>query len=96
MSQTAGNSRNASKKKMQSAKLQYMYPDENIRGGKNKGIIGQYPYFAPDRNYMKKAPKMTKADELYLRKFMAARDFKDVARVEDTNIGDKQYVDLNK
>ena len=61
-----------------------MYPDEDIRGGKNAGIIGQYPYFAPDKGYMKKAPKMTKADELYLRKFMAARDFKKVAKIEDS------------
>ena len=79
-------SRNSSKAKMQSAKLQYMYPDEDIRGDKNKGIIGQYPYFAPDRGYLKKAPKMTKADELYLRKFMAARDHKDVARIDQTDL----------
>ena len=33
---------------------------------------------------MKKAPKMTKADELYLKKFMQARENMEVARVEDT------------
>jgi len=38
---------------------------------------------------MKKAPKMTKADELYLKKFMAARAHKDVAKVEDSAIADK-------
>ena len=81
---------------MQSAKLQYTYPDEDIKGGKNKGVIGQYPYFAPDRGYMKKAPKMTKADELYLKKFMAARDHKDVARVDKTNLADRQYVDHDR
>lgn len=34
---------------------------------------------------------MTKADELYLKKFMAARAHKDIAKVETTNIGNKQY-----
>ena len=72
---------------MQSAKLQYIFPDEKLKGKANKGIIGQYPYFAPDGAYLKKAPKMTKADELYLKKFMAARDHKDVAKVENTAIG---------
>ena len=84
--------RNAIKAKMQSAKLQYIFPDDNIRGQKNQGIIAQYPYFAPDRNYLKKAPKMTKADELYLKKFMLARDHKDVARIDQTNLADRQYV----
>ena len=69
---------------MQSKKLQYQRPDENIKGGKNKGIIGQYPYFAPDVGYLKKAPKMTKADELYLKKFMEARENLEIAKVEDT------------
>ena len=50
-------------------------PDETILGQKNKGsAIGQYPYFAPDAVGMRKAPKMTKADELYLKKFIAARE----------------------
>ena len=80
---------------MQSAKLQYTYPDEDVKGGVNKGIIGQYPYFAPDAGYMKKAPKMTKADELYLKKFMAARDHKDVARIDKTGLAEKQYVNMN-
>ena len=48
-------------------------PDDTKKGKKNiGGLIGQYPYFAPDENYLKKAPKMTKADELYLKKFVAA------------------------
>ena len=80
---------------MQSAKLQYTYPDEDVKGGKNKGIIGQYPYFAPDAGYLKKAPKMTKADELYLKKFMAARDHKDIARIDKSGLADRQYVDLD-
>ena len=42
---------------------------------------------------MKKAPKMTAADELYLKKFMAARAHKDVTRIEDSIIADKQYYD---
>ena len=25
-------------------------------GGINKGVIGQYPYFAPDTKFMKRAP----------------------------------------
>ena len=86
-------SRNVRKAKMQSAKLQYVYPDENIRGNKNAGIIGQYPYFAPDRNYMRRAPKMTEADELYLKKFLEARDLKDDSKIEYTNIYEKQFVD---
>ena len=91
------NSRSRSQKKaqMQSAKLQYIVPDEDLTGKKNKGIIQQYPYFAPDLGHMKKAPKMTKADELYLKKFMAARAHKDVAKVEDTIIAPKQYVNMN-
>lgn len=67
-------------------------PDESIRGQKNLGVIAQYPYFAPDQLYLKKAPKMTKADELYLRKFMGARDHKDVARIDKTGLADRQYV----
>ena len=67
-------------------------PDEDIRGAKNTGIIAQYPYFAPDRVHLKKAPKMTKADELYLKKFMAARAFKDEAKIENTVIAPNQYV----
>ncbi len=70
-------------------------PDEDITGTKNKGIIAQYPYFAPDRGHLKKAPKMTKADELYLKKFMAARAFKDEAKIENTIIAPKQYVNTN-
>ena len=41
---------------------------------------------------MKKAPKMSKADELYLRKFMLARGHKDIARIDKTNLADRQYV----
>ena len=74
------------KTEMQSKKLQYVMPDDNIKGKKNNGIIGQYPYFAPDQNYLKKAPKMTKADELYLKKFMAARENMDIARCEELDI----------
>ena len=47
-------------------------PDEKKTGKKNLGVIGQYPYFAPDMDYLKKAPKMTKADELYLKKYVKA------------------------
>ena len=68
---------------MQSKNLQYVMPDENSKGQKNGGIIGQYPYFAPDAVGMKKAPKMTKADELYLKKFMEGRRFQELARVEE-------------
>ena len=35
---------------------------------------------------------MSKADELYLKKFMAARDHKDVARIDRTGLADKQDV----
>ena len=95
MSSSQKPSRSEKKQLMQSAKLQYQYPDEDVKGSKNNGIIGQYPYFAPDRGYMKKAPKMTKADELYLKKFMAARDHKDIAWTDKNIIADKQYVDRN-
>lgn len=80
------------KAKMQSARLQYLYPDDDVRGKKNVGVIGQYPYFAPDREYLKKAPKMTKADELYLRKFMAGRANKDVSKIDKTAIADRQLI----
>ena len=89
-------SRNVRKAKMQSAKLQYVYPDENIRGNKNSGIINQYPYFAPDKTHLKRAPKMTEADELYLKKFLMARDLKDESKIEYTNIYEKQFIDTNK
>ena len=82
-------SRNVRKAKMQSAKLQYVYPDENIRGNKNTGIINQYPFFAPDITKLKRAPKMTDADELYLKKFLMARDLKDESKIEYTNIYEK-------
>ena len=66
-------------------------PDEGQKGQKNKGgVIGQYPYFAPDAQGMKKAPKMTKADELYLKKFMAAREAAEIARVEETYMEEKK------
>ena len=58
-------------------------------------MIAQYPYFAPDRGYMKKAPKMTKADELYLKKFMAARNNKNVSQIAQSNLNDRQYVDMD-
>ena len=45
------------------------------------GVIAQYPYFSPDREYLKKAPKMTQADELYLKKFLYARKHKDIAKI---------------
>ena len=64
-------------------------PDESKKGNKNAGIIGQYPYFAPDEGYLKKAPKMTKADELYLKKYMAAAQAQADARVEDTVLGNE-------
>ena len=75
--------------KMQSRKLQYQAPDENVKG-KAGGIVGQYPYFAPDAAGMKKAPKMTKADELYLKKFMKAREAADIAKIEQTYIEEKR------
>ena len=69
---------------MQSKNLQYTRPDENVKGQKNGGIIGQYPYFAPDQGSFKKAPKMTKADELYLKKFMQAREAQEIADQENS------------
>ena len=39
---------------------------------------------------MRKAPKMTKADELYLKKFMAAREAAEIANVEQTYIEEKK------
>ena len=58
-----------SKQIKQSQQLQYIQPDEKKTGKKNLGVIGQYPYFAPDASYLKSAPKMTKAEALYLKKF---------------------------
>lgn len=39
---------------------------------------------------LKKAPKMTKADELYLKKFMLARDAMAVAEVENSILEEKR------
>jgi hypothetical protein len=54
---------------MLSKKLQSVLPDETKKGELNAGVIGQYPYFAPDMAYLKKAPKMTNADAEYLRRY---------------------------
>ena len=64
-------------------------PDENIKSKLNAGVIGQYPFFAPDAGYLKKAPKMTKADELYLKKYVAAVNAQTDAKVEDTILGNE-------
>ena len=45
---------------------------------------------------MRRAPKMTAADELYLKKFLEARDLKDTSKIEYTNIYEKQFVDGGK
>lgn len=81
---------------MQSKNLQYTRPDENVKGGKNKGIVAQYPYFAPDQGYLKKAPKMTKADELYLKKFMQARADAEIVKEEETILAQKRQRAMNK
>ena len=39
---------------------------------------------------------MTNADELYLKKFLQARDLKDESKIEYTNIYEKQFIDGNK
>ena len=70
---------------MQSKKLQYMMPDESNTGTKNKGgIVGSYPYFGKDQGGMRKAPKMTKADALYLKKFMEAGKAADIMAEKET------------
>ena len=68
----------------QSEYLQYIRPDEAKTGKVNKSAIGQYPYFAPDATYLKKAPKMTKAEELYLKTLTKAVHAKEAAEVENT------------
>ena len=65
-------------------------PDENKKGKKNLGVIAQYPYFAPDAEYLKKAPKMTKADELYLKRFVQAVDAQTDAKVHSTILGKEE------
>lgn len=67
-----------------------MRPNEKASGGKNHGVVGQYPYFAPDMAALKKAPKMTKADELYLKKFMQARDAMAAADLENSILDEKK------
>ena len=62
-------------------------PDENKKGKRNLGVIAQYPFFAPDAEYLKKAPKMTKADELYLKRFVQAVDAQTDAKVHETVLG---------
>ena len=96
MSEVSPTKRFAKKPQMQSKNLQYTRPDEDVKGGKNKGIVGQYPYFAPDAGYMKKAPKMTKADELYLKKFMQARADAEIVKEEETIMAQKRQDALNK
>ena len=40
---------------------------QNTKGVHNKyGAVGQFPYFAPDANYLAPAPKATQADKLLL------------------------------
>lgn len=68
----------------QSQVLQYVRPDEKRTGKVNAGVIAQYPYFAPDASYLKKAPKMTKAEELYLKTLTNAVHAKEAAEVENT------------
>ena len=84
MSVKATISAKGSKPVKQSQRLQYVQPDETKKGKKNLGAIGQYPYFAPDAAYLKSAPKMTKAGELYLKKFTAAVHAQEAAEVEKT------------
>ena len=67
----------------QSQRLQYLRPDPTKTGKKNSGAIGQYPYFAPDAAYLKTAPKMTKAEELYLKKLTAAVHAQEAAEVPE-------------
>lgn len=55
----------------------------------NAGVVGQFPYFAPDTAYLKKAPKMTSADAEYLRRYMQIAKEKEIANVEDTFVGVK-------
>ena len=96
MSEVSPTKRFARKPQMQSKNLQYTRPDENVKGGKNKGIVAQYPYFAPDQGYLKKAPKMTKADELYLKKFMQARADAEIVKEEETILAQKRQRAMNK
>lgn len=77
-------------KKKQSALLQLIQPDESKKGHINEGLVGQYPYFAPDVSNLVKAPKMTKADELYLRRLQEVVKNRELAGVEDTTLGLKE------
>ena len=77
-------------KKKQSALLQLIQPDDTKKGLVNEGLVGQYPYFAPDVDHLVKAPKMTKADELYLRRLQEVVKNKELAKVDSTALGLKE------
>ena len=71
-----------------SKKLQQVMPDENKKGDLNAGVVGQFPYFAPNMVGLKKAPKMTKADEEYLKRFAnAVKEDEMVNKRKPTNKG---------
>ena len=54
-------------------------PDDQKKGDLNAGVVGQFPYFAPNLPGLKKAPKMTAADEEYLKRFIGAVKDEEIA-----------------
>ena len=72
---------------MVSKKLQQILPDENKKGDLNAGVVGQFPYFAPNVPGLKKAPKMTNADEEYLKRFIGAVRDEEIAQEKKSVLG---------
>ena len=54
----------------------------NVKKGKyTKGVVGQYPFYAPDTRSLKPAPKASEADKLLLWMYTATRANADVAQI---------------
>jgi hypothetical protein len=54
----------------------------NVKIGKyTNGVVGQYPYYAPDLSSLKPAPKASEADKLLLWMYTATRANADVAQI---------------
>ena len=55
----------------------------------NAGVVGQFPFFAPNLPGLKKAPKMTNADEEYLKRFIGAVRDEEIANEKKSILAQK-------
>ena len=51
------------------------------KGKYTKGVVGQYPFYAPDTRSLKPAPKASEADKLLLWMYTATIANADVAQI---------------